>query len=199
MSDGRKLKIYIDLDGVLCDFVSAAHRAHGRAYAGEVLQWNFFRDWHINAGQFWFPIDNQGDDFWADLEPYPWTYEVRDLVARYDQEYRVATSPSEHHTSPAGKVKWIRKHLPGVTAKRRHLSGSKAELAKNGRVLIDDSLANCRDWVAGGGHAIPFPAPHNGLRVADDDILAYLDGELKSCRDAILRQRQARRQEARKR
>lgn len=197
MSD-RKLRIYLDLDGVLCDFVSAAYRAHGREYQGETLDWDFFRQWGLNASQFWRAIDNEGEPFWAGLQPYPWAYDLRDLVASYDQEYRVATSPSEHPSSAAGKVAWIRNHLPGVTGKRRHLTAAKADLAKAGRVLIDDSKANCAEWCAAGGRAILFPAPHNGLYATTSDVVAYVRAELQACRGAELRQRQARQRSNRK-
>lgn len=198
MQDGRKLQIYLDLDGVLCDFVSAAFAAHGRQYNGEKLEWDFFKAWGMNSRQFWYAIDETGPAFWSGISPYPWCYEVRDLVASFDPDYRVATSPSEHPHSAGGKVAWIRNHLPGVTARRRHLTASKAELAKAGRVLIDDSPANCAEWCKAGGRAILFPAPHNGFCVATNDVVTYLRAELRACMAAEVRQRQARQRGDRK-
>jgi 5'(3')-deoxyribonucleotidase len=198
LSDGRKLRIYLDLDGVLCDFVSAAYRAHGREYHGEVLGWNFFEAWGMSATQFWNGIDAIGEPFWSGLSPYPWAGELHRLVAKYDPEYRVATSPSEHPSSAAGKVSWIHEHLPGVTGKRRHLTSSKAELAKAGRVLIDDSKANCAEWCAAGGRAILFPASHNGLLAPSGDVVAYVKSELQACRGAEMRKRQHRQRAVRK-
>lgn len=64
------MRIYLDMDGVLCDFVGAACKLHGRDPA-TVTHWNFFKDWGMTAEEFWRPIHEAGEDFWANLEPYP--------------------------------------------------------------------------------------------------------------------------------
>jgi len=71
------------MDGVLTDFVSAVLRIHDRI---ELLKnWppgerDIPKVLGLSRGAYWRKIDEQGSDFWASLEPYPWFDELIALV-----------------------------------------------------------------------------------------------------------------------
>lgn len=152
------MKICLDIDGVLADFVGATAKLMGFDPA-IVTCWNYFDKIGITESHFWDRIHSQGENFWADLEPYPW---MADLVkACQDVAPTILlTSPSSCSTSAAGKVRWMKRHLGDRF--RDYLIGSKKEFCAHGdSVLIDDSDANCDKFGAHGGYAILFPQPWN--------------------------------------
>ena len=44
--------IFLDMDGVVADFVGAACKVHGKEVEG-VGCWNFFEKWGISEDEFW--------------------------------------------------------------------------------------------------------------------------------------------------
>ena len=60
---GDMPRIYVDMDGVLCDFVLAAKRATGQNWQG------------LRSGQDWEAIKNT-KNFWANM---PWTRDGKQL------------------------------------------------------------------------------------------------------------------------
>lgn len=151
--------ILLDMDGVLCDFVGEACELHGRDPA-TVTRWDFYAGWGMTAADFWRPINHQGRDFWARLQPYPWAAELIEAVAKADPDFHVCTTPSASPESLAGKLDWLHAHF-GRRFRRYHMTPSKAALAAPGRLLIDDSDHNVGDFIANGGEAMLFPQPWN--------------------------------------
>lgn len=165
--------IFLDMDGVITDFMSAALRRHGREYdpatypAGE---WEIAKFLGCSETAFWKPLE--GFDFWANLEPYPWFQRLLAGLERYG-DVVLATSPSHDHMSPAGKVAWIQKHIS--TRFRSFLIGpQKYHMAKPGALLIDDSDKNVEKFVAHGGDAIIFPQRWNSLHAVSEDPADYV-------------------------
>jgi hypothetical protein len=62
-----KPTIFLDLDGVLADFVGGARKRH-RCDA-PVTRWDFFGDWNLTPEQFWMPLADA--EFWAGLDKTP--------------------------------------------------------------------------------------------------------------------------------
>jgi hypothetical protein len=62
--------------------------------------------------------------------------------------------------SATPKIQWCEKHL-NVTQKSVILGSDKAALAKRGRVLVDDRLSVCCEFIKAGGHAILVACPHS--------------------------------------
>lgn len=152
--------IFVDMDGVLVDFSSAALRLHG---AEEIDwppgEWDFAKVLGITRGEFWGKIDSLGSAFWANLEPYPWSEELLDLVAS-TAPFSILTSPSLSPSCSKGKLLWLAQHMPRRNGRvfRDFLIGpSKHLVAKDSRVLIDDSDSNAEKFRAAGGEVILFP------------------------------------------
>jgi hypothetical protein len=192
--------IFLDMDGVLCDFVGAALRLFDASPllatwpAGE---WDVAKVLGVTDAEFWGRIDAQGQGFWAELPEYPWASQLVDFLERIG-EVVICTTPSAAHYSAAGKVIWLERHFGGRFArryvmvrdepespsKRAPWAYSKAMLARSGVCLVDDNDRNVERFKTHGGRAVLVPQPWNGLHYPE-----YRDGTSKFdyVREAVLR------------
>ena len=157
--------IYLDMDGVLTDFVGGVFNLFGKQYVEEdypLGKWKFFEDWGITESEFWQRVHQCGPHFWETLDPFPGAKDLvsfgfyRGLIPR--GQMSILTSPSRSPHCYSGKVQWLINHginLP-VT-----ITTNKEQLAQPGRLLIDDKIENCERFRAAGGDAIVFPQPWN--------------------------------------
>lgn len=117
------MRIYIDLDGTVCDLVSAVHR---------------FRENNKNLSsqdiKFRYPWSQPG--FFLSLEPLPLAIQsVEELSSKYDVWF--LSRPSFRNlNSYSEKAEWVRNHFGYEMQKKLILSGDKSLL--EGRILIDD-------------------------------------------------------------
>lgn len=192
------MQIFVDMDGVLCDFISAAQRVHRRPVSHEGVTWDFFKGWGLTSEQFWGELERKGEQFWSMLDPYPWFDDIVSVVKSFDDEFCLATSPSQDPECLSGKAKWCDMHLPDVGVGRRHMTGSKWHLAKRGRVLIDDHSINCSRWADHGGRAIMFPQPWNAASLAGREVAGWLRDELQAIADVERQSKRAAARTARK-
>ncbi len=164
------MKVYLDIDGVLCDWAAGAHQRMQRPL--DYRHWPYRRG---PAGWYWHnEIDWSFDQvsqlcdyaFWENL---PWTEDGRaileailGLVDRDD--VILLTTPMPHLESTSGKIAWVKKHLPTFTRRMLICPGMKYKtglpLVPNS-VLIDDRQRNIHDWKLAGGRAILVPRPWN--------------------------------------
>jgi 5'(3')-deoxyribonucleotidase len=151
--------IFLDMDGVLCDFVKSACALHGQPVES-VDCWDFNNKWGITGDELWAPIHEAGAEWWADLEPYPWCHELISVVADADPNFVICTTPSASPGSCAGKLEWLHRHL-GPKFRRYIMACDKSPLAANGRLLIDDGDHNCLAFQERGGDFICVPQPWN--------------------------------------
>lgn len=174
-----QMKIYIDLDDVLADFIGGLCRAHNvcpnklhavRAASGLwdctaslrsiAPVWRPATDDHT---AFWRPVHARGMLFWQALHPLPWMRGLLDVVNAHDPDFRIVTTPSQRIDSLVGKIHWVARHVPELglspdctCSKRLLFMTNKHELAKPGRLLIDDNPANVKLWQQHGGTGITF-------------------------------------------
>jgi 5'(3')-deoxyribonucleotidase len=174
---------FIDMDGVLADFMGSAMRRHNRLDMLENYPkgvWALESHMGISASEFWEPL--KGHDFWADLQPYPWfDYLIGLIRARFGENWWISTSPCLDPGSASGKVEWLQRYMPGNDGKtftRYFIGTDKYHLARRGAVLIDDNETNCRKFEAFGGTAILFPAPWNCLHDLGGNPVRYVQNAL---------------------
>jgi 5'(3')-deoxyribonucleotidase len=174
--------IFLDMDGVLTDFVGASLHLHGRpdVMSGwPVGERDVAKVLNISRTQYWRLIDEQGADFWAGLEPFPWLADLLE-VSRDHAPVTILTSPSIAPSCLEGKVRWLHRHFPKVNG--RHfmdylIGNQKHLLAQPRRVLIDDADSNVESFRAAGGKAILFPQVWNSNH-AIADRMSYVRSEL---------------------
>jgi len=142
-------RIYVDMDGVLCDFILAAKRATGQNWSG------------LRDGQDWESI-RKTKNFWANM---PWTRDGKQLwsyLKKYNPHILSAYSIEDPNCIP-GKMRWLRKEV-GYTqnfminiVRRREKKNFAMKGGDNKRqpaILIDDYSKNVQQFRAAGGIGI---------------------------------------------
>jgi 5'(3')-deoxyribonucleotidase len=170
--------IFVDLDGVLADFVQSSLALHDRSHLLECWpggEWDMPKVMGISRGEFWRAISQQGSPFWEMLEPYPWTAELLDQL-RSIAPVTIATSPSMDPGCLDGKVRWMQRHL-GPSFRDFLIGPQKYLLARPDVVLIDDRDSNVDAFREHGGQAILFPQPWNSNHQLEDRM-AYVADQL---------------------
>lgn len=151
---------FIDMDGVLVDFVSGVCEAHGRPDPYKSVDsigiFDMEELWGITPDEFWKPTLKAG--FWESLKKTP---EADDLVSTCFRKFganncAILTSPSSDPSCVPGKCAWMREHFP-ILAKTMIFTSAKQFLAHKGSILIDDRDENVDKFEAAGGKAIRFP------------------------------------------
>lgn len=138
------MKCFLDMDGVLADFVKGAERLHNlpSIYANPAMLgiWNFVEHLPMEEEEFWSKCT---PDFWENLEPTAECFKLVETAERLFGAKNVAilSSPGEMYDCMAPKARWIRRHLPNY--KRRFLLGYAKDVCAHERaVLVDDSGDN---------------------------------------------------------
>lgn len=185
--------VFVDMDGVLADFNGRIASLAGSTVEEMVIPGNYSSVAGIgmSGNDMWKLVDNDKDNFFAALQPYPWTdLFMRTLEDRVGEEnVAILSSPAQGAAQAAncvaGKVYWIYKYLPRYS-KRYFLGSAKEMLAHPGAVLIDDADKKIRRFIQGGGHGILFPQRWNShhMLAAEDKRLGYVNSKL----DTILRE-----------
>lgn len=159
-------RIYLDMDGVLCDFYGAAMQQFDRP-ANEYFtpfpqDWDFWKHLGITSEQLWDRC--RGEHFWRDLE---WCAGGKDILYECEAAFGrdniwIATKPQPEEGCYAGKFSWIKKHMPAyinrvIMIQEKHL------LSSSDSLLIDDNENHVASFTRHGGAAILVPSPWNSL------------------------------------
>lgn len=160
------MKVFLDMDGVLSDFVGGVSRAHGRPspYDSPGCEGIFDMEklWGISLEEFWAPTNNP--EFWEGLERTP---EADAIVALVVQEFgtdnvAILTAPSLFSGCMGAKRAWVAKHYPFL--KKRIIFASaeaKKFVAGPRKILVDDRTENIQGWKKAGGYGVLIPRPWN--------------------------------------
>lgn len=175
---------YIDMDGVLCDLQRGMLQAHDRMDLYPYDGYLTARVLGISRGALWDPIVDDGPEFWADLDIYPWAHELLDFVDKIAREVTILTRPlvveggtynfRETGLCVEGKLKWLHRHLDG--AHGVIFTDKKNTVSKPGTLLIDDDEAYEAAFLAAGGHQFIWPQPYNRFK-------QYCGNEMHSLRE----------------
>ena len=148
-SNVRSYQIYVDMDGVLCNFLKGASDLTG-------LNLRLHKDWQVIRGTAWKKISEQGSAFWENL---PWMHdgkELWDYVKPYSPNILSAFPTAEENKMHAinGKENWIARELGYVQNVHLVKGIDKQLFANENSILIDDSYRNIKQWRAKGGIGI---------------------------------------------
>ena len=155
--------LFIDLDGVLVDFVAGALAFHKSNLLYSEAKWDLAAQIGLAASDFWNPL---GREFWEGLQPTREMVNTISLASRYfgEENTFVISSPCRTPGCATGKAAWVEKHLPPSYSRHLLLTDRKEIFAGPGRLLIDDFRLNCQAWEASGCKAFLFPRPWNEAR-----------------------------------
>lgn len=182
MKAADRIQVFIDLDGVLADFLSAACVRLGRKL--DELPTGIY-DLARLFEMPWADIDakiGRDYDFWRHQIPvYPWTHRILTMLRDAQQEgtigdFFILSSPWSQSTEcHRAKLEWCDVNL-GVPHSDVILTPHKHLLAGPNRLLVDDLPSHCVEWCRCGGYAITFPCHHtNGrLRTLSPDPFIHL-------------------------
>ena len=100
-------QIFLDMNGVLADFVRATLSLRGQTDL--LLTWpngerDIYKVMGISKSESWRMVDNQGAEFWATLPDFEWSKEVVALVRTF-APMTILTSPSLSPSCFEGKVR----------------------------------------------------------------------------------------------
>jgi len=159
------MKIFLDMDGVLADFVKGACVAHLRDCYDKPEHLGIFdmeKLWGISVAEFYAPL--KGFEFWASLDKTPEADAIVEAALKNVGPTQVAilTSPVNDPECVPAKRYWIEKHYPILT-KNMIFAYKKGFIAGPEKVLVDDKDRNISEFVAGGGHGILVPRLWNGM------------------------------------
>ena len=173
------LQCYIDMDGLIADFIGGACRVHGLPLDRETAKWDFYKEAGMPDEDFWKPLMNR--DFWADLEPLADGLEMLDhLRRRIPPDNLCILSSGAVEGSVDGKRDWLKKHCPDLV-KGATFSTEKWRHAGLGKILVDDHDGNIEPFVAKGGIGVLAPRSWNkraaegfdAKKVANEVILQF--------------------------
>lgn len=163
-------RVFLDLDGVIIDFVQGAIDWYVLDCKFEdVDHWGYLECASgLTEKEFW---EGMTDKFWLGLKMLRHAYPLLALLKPYDP--CILTSPSL--TSAGVRQKWIRDNMPDYFDAKRYLIGpAKADVAREGAVLIDDSEINISAWRSAGGVGFLYPQPWNKFKGQDFGLTASL-------------------------
>lgn len=151
------MKILVDMDGVLADFVGGVRDLFGFNEPWPIGAYDVPTAFGITPQEMWEAIDNEFD-FWLNLEPLPWLDELLRMLEGCD--WWISTSPSLDPLCAAQKIEWVYRFI-GPNFRRYMIGPDKFLMANDETVLIDDSDSNYDKFTDAGGFAVLFPQPWN--------------------------------------
>ena len=146
-------RIFLDVDGVLADFVGGVLRAFPLPHEPHNTPWDFIPD------DVWPRLDAA---FWAGLDVLPDARALVELCQQRGELYLLTALPRTNRTEAVeGKLKWVGQHFPQLANRTILCVGGKASWATADAVLIDDHDGNVDAFRAAGGNAILVPRSWN--------------------------------------
>lgn len=175
-------KVYVDMDGVLVDFIGPALKKLGIVMPPHLWpkgEWDISKVTGIPSEEVWNTIDEPGTDFWLQLQAYsPDTIHwFRGLQVQFGVKNVIVCSYPTTARCFHQKSHWINMWLDHAVPRIMMRGCDKALLARPGVLLIDDNEKNTAEFVAAGGSAILFPRRWNAghLFFKDSDGWGFAD------------------------
>lgn len=143
LNESPKYKIYVDMDGVLTDFVKHAEDSFGIRFDTLLA----------DDSLFWDLIHKSGEKYWSEM---PMMKDAKKLMNYIkDQDVKILSSAgnpkNEFKETISGKKKWMKKYFPGIPV---IIEYNKYKYADEHSILIDDLKKNIVPWTKHGGIGI---------------------------------------------
>ena len=140
------MKIYCDMDQVLCDFLGAAEKVVGEPFPDNKIPKDEKKAMNAAKKNFWhtLPWFEGGRDLWKNITKNP------------DNEvYILSAYASWDFNCKPGKKAWIKKNLrPSPSKVYLVKREQKQDFSGKDSILIDDYIRNIKEWEKTGGKGV---------------------------------------------
>lgn len=168
----KQLTIYVDMDGVICNFIQSAIEAHegvspvGDLSPSEIYRWDFFEEYGLTWAEFFAPI-NEWKDFWRYIPAYDTAHDFLDRLRQMTAdsglncEIVFCSAPIDTEDCYSGKLTWLKTNnlmQPGETLM---LVKDKTKLIRPDAILIDDRQSTVDAWRTQGAMGVLYPRQWN--------------------------------------
>ena len=132
-------------------------------------------------------INKAGKDFWANLEPYPWSQKLFSECRKITRTC-ILSDPGRFYRSVEGKIEWLQKNLSKYNLRGKGFEDflfgpNKDFAASSDAILIDDNEKKIDDFIKAGGKGIIFPRIWNRNHQYSKDPLSYTLIALRQFKD----------------
>jgi 5'(3')-deoxyribonucleotidase len=174
----KKIKrVFLDIDGVMADFVTEACKVHNRPIPNFIKEENLDLSelFHMNKFEFY---DKMGEQFWVKLPLIEDALKIEKLIEDKFGKEKIwfCTSPVTTYGCLEGKRQWLFANFYDYRSKFI-ITANKAVCAYPDTLLLDDRSKITELFIENGGNAILVPRAWNKL--ADENTLEYLKKELE--------------------
>lgn len=170
----EKINVFLDLDGVMCDFDGKLHEVFGKKY-DEIKH-----EMHVN--DIWDKLGDV-DHLFLHLKPLPHSKTLfnylkslhdKGEINRFEILTSLPYSTNKLVTSKQDKIDWVREHLDKDIIVNTVVGGEKKAKFVTGPndILIDDLERNIQAWEKAGGTGIHFNT--NGKAITRLDQILHL-------------------------
>jgi len=169
----NEIKICVDMDGVLCDFVTGVADLFGVNTKDLEIRdqlketWGLEKPFDITDDDMWIVIDDSGLKFWSDLDLFSWAKPLMEILSSHSSQICLLTSPSDNISCIKGKIDWAKRYFPDIPVIP---TSEKYFCAHNRSILIDDKESNIEAFKENGGNAFLFP---NQWKLKDGEECIY--------------------------
>jgi len=144
--------IYLDMDGVLCDFDKSFGILVGEPSVG-------YEDKYGKTA-FWGKIGEAGVKYWSEMPWYPGSKKMWNMVKNMDTKILSAPPSTKPENAKKGKAIWVKKNLGSVEL---ILERNKQKYAHGQAILVDDRKDNIDKWKSAGGKGILFKSANQAI------------------------------------
>ena len=152
--------LYLDLDGVLCDFVQQCS-----------IKFGCLPDAFPSRNKLMLAIKEE-PNFFSTMPEFSYTQALfefcRNFAEKKGREFKILTAfpPSADNHCAEDKRKWVRNNLSSNVEVVTVTAGKdKYKQAKPGDILIDDMIENIEPWIKAGGRGIHHVNARNTITV----------------------------------
>ena len=88
--------VFVDMDGVLCNFIDGViHHCKLDCHHDDIHAFNEIDNYFDSSLDMWMMIDAVEPNFWANLDEYPWTDSLLNIIEASGLDWYLLTSPSQ--------------------------------------------------------------------------------------------------------
>lgn len=181
-------QIFVDLDGVVANWEKRAIEVLGMDLDSTIKILKNGTDLEdICEVHPWEILDKKHDEFWNELELFPWAYEMIEKLQTLGEVSFLSSGgniyrrPEGVGNAALGKTIWVSDKfkeydVPLILTKHKYFC------AGLDSILIDDTLEKIEEFENYGGHSFLFPHPYKILDgdLEFDDVMSGLEKKIIS-------------------